>query len=227
MAMSEVALGDAERQRTENVERFYQCLLAIDCVADPEPVLDTALTLIVEITRSQLAFLELFGDESNWTFWRGDAATSADISIRSKISYGIVHRAVTEGRTIETSSAANDERFSELTSVRQHQIGAVLCAPLGTRLPIGVIYIQGRNAFSTSDRQRVECLAQRLARVAPRLTQHNAGLRRSLADEIRDLQERRILEAMERHDNNITDVARELGVGRAFVYSVLKRLSGV
>jgi hypothetical protein len=221
--MSEARHAQALRHDTESVERFYQCLLSIDCVAEPACFLDTALHLIVEITRSRLVFLELFGDGGIATYCRGHTPTAESVgSIRSKISYGIVRR--TERCTIETSSAVHDERFVELASVRQHEIGAVLCAPVGLRLPLGVIYMQSTAAYSTLDRQRVECLATRVARIAPRLTQ-SSTLRRPLADEIRELQERRVCEAMDRHDGNIAEVARELGVGRAFVYTVLQRLA--
>ena len=206
------------------MDRFYQSLLAIDCVADPERVLDVALALLAEITRSRLLFIELFGDGSVPAFCRGYTPASESIgSIRSKLSYGIVRQAVAEGRTITTSSAVHDKRFIELASVRQHEIGAVLCTPLGMHLPLGVVYLQGSEAFSEHDQRRVEVFALRVARIASRLVRPSTALRRPLRDEVRELQGRRVREAMERHDGNIAEVARALCVTRKFIYRVLER----
>jgi len=209
-----------------DLERFYERLPSLDIVADPELVLADALSLLVGLTDSRFVYVEIVGDDSAPTIWRGHVASCGPVdSIRSQISYGIVRRALTEGRTIETSSAFRDERFIELSSVRQNEIGAVICAPLGVRIPVGAVYLQGARAFSTADRRRVESLARRLVRIAPRLIQGKAKIRRPLFDEIRELQDCRIREAVDRHDGNIAEVARELCVGRKFVYGVLARLT--
>jgi Nif-specific regulatory protein len=223
--MSEARLAPTSSDDTGTVERFYQRLLSIDCVADPALVLDVILPLLAEITGAGLVFLELFGEGSAPALCRGHTTTAEPIgSIRSKLSYGIVRQAVAEGRTITTSSAVHDERFLELSSVRQHEIGAVLCTPLGMHMPLGVIYLQRPVAFSECDRRRVEAFALRIARVAPRLLQPRGILRRPLLEDVRELQGRRVREAMERHDGNIAEVARELCVSRKFVYRALRRL---
>ena len=49
--------------------------------------------------------------------------------------------------------------------------------------------------------------------------------RPTLREEIRQFEERRVREALERHDQNVAAAARELGVGRAFVYRVTRRLT--
>lgn len=223
--MSEARHAASPRRDTETLERFYQCLLSIDAIADPARVLDIAFPLLAELTQSRLGFLELFGEGSVPAFCRGYTPTAESIgSIRSKLSYGIVRQAVADGRTITTSSAVQDQRFIELASVRQQEIGALLCTPLGMHLPLGVVYLQGSNAFSDSDRQRVEAFASRIARIAPRLVHPSATLLRPLTDEVRELQARRVREAMERHDGNIAEVARALCVSRKFIYRVLQRL---
>src|SRR5262249_15024497 len=89
---------------------------------------------------------------------------------------GIIARAMGEGRTIETPSATLDARFSELLSVRQNAIQAVLCAPVGVQPPIGVIYLQGRRRpgmFTDTDRERAELFARQLAPLADRLVRHS------------------------------------------------------
>lgn len=210
------------------LERFYQRLLSLDAVGDMEPILADALRFLAELSRARLIYLEIVGDDDDApTIWRGHAANAASVdSFREQISRGIVQRTLTEGRTIETSSAFLDERFAELSSVRHNEIGAVLCTPIGSRIPVGVVYVQGSRAFSAADRRRVDELARRVVRIVPRLTQGKPqAARRPLVDETRELQDSRVREAMERHDENIAEVARELCVGRAFIYRVLRRLA--
>ena len=166
-----------------NEREFFKRLLDLGSQSELEPLLDEALTLIVEVTSANTAYLELYSDlevvgigteEANKPrFWRGYRLSDRDVAaIRASISGGIIARAISEGRTIETPSASLDERFSDLGSVRQHDIQAVLCAPVGTAPPIGVIYLQGRTKpgpFTSADRDHTELFARQLAPLADRL----------------------------------------------------------
>src|ERR1700759_5117498 len=129
MAVHEPPRG--ERRASER--DFYRRLLDLGGKDEIEPLLDEALALIVEVTGASTAYLELYDDEANRPrFWKGFRGTDRDVaSIRPSISRGITAPAIGEGRTIETPSASLDARFSELGSVRQNSIQAVLCAPVG------------------------------------------------------------------------------------------------
>ncbi len=171
---------------------FYRRLLDLGGQEELEPLLDQALALIVEVTGASTAYLELYDDAAATPrFWKGHGISERDVaSIRTSISRGIIARAITEGRTIETPSASLDERFSDLGSVRQNAIQAVLCAPVGTSPPIGVIYLQGRRQpgmFTPTDRGRAELFARQLAPLADRLvhrdpdrTDHTRAVRERL-----------------------------------------------
>jgi Nif-specific regulatory protein len=153
-------------------------------------LLDQALALIVEVTEATMAYIELYDDDSTQPrYWKGYGLSDRDVaSIRSSISRGIIARAIGEGRTIETPSAAQDQRFSDLGSVRQHAIQAVLCAPVGRAPTIGVIYLQGRTGpgmFAAIDRERAELFARQLAPLADRLVHHGASDRIDHTHEIR------------------------------------------
>ncbi len=158
---------------------FYRRLLDLGTKQEIEPLLDDALALVVEVTGATTGYLELYDDAglAKPRFWRGYRLSDQDIeSIRASISRGIIARSIAEGRTIETPSASLDSRFSELGSVRQHEIQAVLCAPVGVDPPIGVIYLQGRSKpgmFAPIDRERAELFAQQLARLADRLVRRD------------------------------------------------------
>jgi hypothetical protein len=135
---------------------FYRRLLDLGGQEAIEPLLEEALGLIVEVTGARQAYLELYADdEGRPAFWRGHACSDAELdAIRSSISRGIIARAISGGQTIETSSALTDERFADLGSVRRNEIQAVLCAPVGVRPPIGVIYLQGRTERDSASASR-------------------------------------------------------------------------
>ena len=166
--------GGAGEEQLASERDFYRRLLDLGGQDEIEPLLDQALALIVEVTGAKTAYLELYSDRSpNSRFWKGHHCTDQDLeTIRRSISRGIIARAIGEGATIETPSAQLDERFNMLGSVRQHAIQAVLCAPVGTNPPIGVVYLQGRSRpgmFSPTDRERAELFARQLASIADRL----------------------------------------------------------
>jgi Nif-specific regulatory protein len=157
---------------------FYRRLLDLGNNQELEPLLDEALALIVEVTAASIGYLELYDDQSSKPrYWKGYRLTEQNLAtIRASISRGIIARAILDGRTIETPSASLDERFSDLGSVRQHDIQAVLCAPVGTQPPIGVIYLQGRTKpgmFTTKDRECLELFARQLAPLADRLVRRD------------------------------------------------------
>ncbi|HWU85648.1 MAG TPA: sigma-54-dependent Fis family transcriptional regulator [Kofleriaceae bacterium] len=159
---------------------FYRRLLDLGSQRELEPLLGKALELIVGVTGASVAYLELYDDDSTQPrYWKGYQLSDRDVaSIRASISRGIIARAITEGRTIETPSASLDDRFSDLGSVRQHAIQAVLCAPVGADPPIGAIYLQGRTKpgpFTAIDRERAELFARQLAPLADRLVRHGVA----------------------------------------------------
>ena len=156
---------------------FYRRLLELGSNDELEPLLEEALVLIVEVTGARTGYLELYADDATAPrFWKGYRCTDHEVAaIRSSISHGIIARAITEGRTVETPSATEDARFADLGSVRQHEIQQVLCAPVGAP-PIGVVYLQGRTRagmFDAVDREHAELFTRQLAPLADRLVRRD------------------------------------------------------
>ncbi len=180
----------------EHHERdFYRRLLDLGGKQEIEPLLDEALALIVEVTSARIAYVELYDDNSSKPrFWKGYRLTDRDREkIRASISRGIIGRAIAEGRTIETPSASEDDRFSDLGSVRQQDIQEVLCAPVGVDPTIGVIYLQGRTRpgmFTAHDRECLELFARQLAPLTDRLVRRsNEGV----VDHTRDVRSKLVV----------------------------------
>jgi DNA-binding NtrC family response regulator len=186
-------------------------------------MLDAALQMIVEMTDAQIALVELFDSDGTSRFWRGAPGTSDKLDeLRRRISTGIVGTAMNTGETICTSSAQAEPRFADLDSVRQHQIDAVLCSPIGEQM--GVIYLQGRSGdgeFTPQDRQIVELTADHVAHVATRFVDGIAGnLRRRQEAFTRQI----VVETLDRHDRNVSATAKSLGLDRSQLYALMNRL---
>jgi len=144
------------------------------------PFLRNALELIVDVTQAQQGYIELQhdgngGETPEW--WIAHGFSDEEIGrVRLNISRGIIAQALATGRSIVTPSASLDPRFSGRESVRSGHIEAVLCAPIGTDPPHGVLYLQGTSSadlFSAEMQARVELFAAHLAPLVTRVLAQN------------------------------------------------------
>lgn len=172
------ALTDDARYRSER--DFYRRLLELHRVSTVEPLLQEALQLAVEITGAEQVYLRL-NDVSQDTPHPASLAhqcTTDDLTqIESNISQGIIAEALAQGRTIQTPSALLDARFRDRGSVRAKEIAAVLCAPVGTPEPLGVLYMQGhknRGPFDDDVLTLVETFAEHVGLVVHRILENQA-----------------------------------------------------
>lgn len=90
---------------------------------------------------------------------------------------------------------------------------------------IGIEYTLGAIVLCAppADSDAIELLAQQLAPLAERLVEREASQRRTIRDDIERLYERRIRDALGRHDWNFSAVARDLVVSRNRVAEVARR----
>ncbi len=94
------------------------------------------------------------------------------LGVRHQLSGNLIAGALARGEVVETACAVQDSRFQDIDSVRRNSIRAVLCAPIGVRQPVGVVYLQGRvgdTPFDAHDRRRVETFAQHVGPHAGRI----------------------------------------------------------
>jgi transcriptional regulator with GAF, ATPase, and Fis domain len=166
----------AELTQTRRERDLYRRLLDLGEQNELEPFLREALALVVEVIGARQGYLELHDDEDRagsqpWCIAHGFSAGEVE-GIRAAISRGIIAHALATGQTIVTPSALLDPRFRERDSVRLGRIEAVVCAPIGSDPPLGVLYLQGREqpgAFSEEDRSNAELFSRHLAPLAERL----------------------------------------------------------
>jgi Nif-specific regulatory protein len=162
--------------RCQRERDLYRRLLDLGAQRDLRAFLREALALVVDVTGTQQGYLELHDDQSadhrpQW--WIAHGLSEDEIEgVRSVVSRGIIAQAIATGQTIVTPSALLDPRFRDRGSVKIARIESVLCTPIGSDPPVGVLYLQGRTEpgpLSAEDRSNAEIFARHLAPLADRL----------------------------------------------------------
>jgi Nif-specific regulatory protein len=168
-----VDLLEIEHLRAER--DLYLRLLELNHEDDIRTFLQQALALLTSVARATRGYIEISAPNQvdAPTFWitQGTAAEEAD-EFQKRISRGVIAKALASGETVVTASAVADPRFRDHESVQRQKIEAVLCAPIGSATPIGVLYLQGREEhgpFTSEDRRRSELCARHLGPLAERL----------------------------------------------------------
>jgi Nif-specific regulatory protein len=165
-----------DTQRLEAERNLYLRLLDLGHQSDVASFLTEALGLIARSSGVHHGYIELYDDEEGtetprwWTAY-GFSADEIE-NVRQVISRGIIAQAIATGEAIVTDCAWLDPRFSERESVQSGRIEVVLCAPIGTDPPLGVLYLQGgegETLFPEERRQRVTTAARHLAPLLERL----------------------------------------------------------
>lgn len=210
----------------ERLQPFVLSVADLSIFDDLAQLLDAALSLIGETTRAQLTYVELYEeDDASHTpaFSRGTRCGLRDTdAVRVLVSRDIISRAITTGRTVSAPPAC----FHELSSVKQHELDAVLCVPFGNSYTAGVVYIQGRPAgceFRVRDVSRVEFLARSFPSLVDGPLARELARRETLARQVARLYERRIHDSLERNAWNTSAVARELLVSRKRIRELVRR----
>jgi Nif-specific regulatory protein len=174
---AEAASASASASASLRAERdLYRKLLDLGSKDDLEAFLHEALSLILQTSTATRGYLELRDEtcpDERGLWWIATGLSDTDVAgTRAAISRGVVAEALATGRTIVSASALDDPRFDSRESVKANRIEAVLCAPIGTDPPFGVLYLQDRREpgpFSEDDRARAELFAHHLAPLADRL----------------------------------------------------------
>lgn len=165
-ALASPAVGTTD-ERVRRERDLYRCLVTLRESAQVEESLRRILELLVEVTSAECGYLEMYSSTSStaprWSLSHGCTPAQTE-SIRAATSRGIVTSALAVGKTLHVPSAALDERFGELPSVKQQRLEAVLCVPLGG-MGLGVVYLEGRRGagpFVEEDVALVEEVARTL-----------------------------------------------------------------
>jgi Nif-specific regulatory protein len=207
--MVQDAGADTERLRLER--DLYLGLLDLNGREEPDAFLEEALRLIVRVLSAEQAYLELSDAQEGPTWWRAAGCSDEQVeTIRAIVSRGIIAEAMARGDAVVSPSALLDPRFRDRKSVQASRIEAVLCVPIVQRIPIGVLYLQGRRtggAFSDEEVERAKILARHLAPIVESLFTRSS---RPQADHVARFRERLRLEGMLGRSEALAAVLREV-----------------
>lgn len=136
----------AEDDELPPLGRFYRSLLDLNVDGAPQEILEQALRLLVELTGASVGYIEVVDQSASspLCWWAVLGCDERHVTeIQRTVSHGIVAQALAQGEVIATGSAVRDPRFADRESVRDNEIEAVLCAPVGRGEIAGVVYLQG------------------------------------------------------------------------------------
>ncbi len=137
--------GEVTAAGSAQTVEFYRRLLDLSTCDDPSPLLDGALRALVSVSGAREAYVHL--RQGRWRAAYG-VGPEREADIQRVISEGILAEAIESGEIIVTPSAVLDPRFKDLESVRENEIEAVVCAPLGQ---LGAVYLQGAELVAKND----------------------------------------------------------------------------
>lgn len=207
---------------------FLRALVALSKQPTLESMADAALAAVMDRAGARHGYLELDenGDLRDRPWFRRSRHCSPEhvAFIQERVSKGILLEARLDRRTVVTPSAADDSRFKDLESVRQFEIGAVLCVPFEGFWGVGVVYLQGADAggFSADARSSAELAASMIKLL---LDAHPSYLAvYEPVDAEMDARKRMLVaDALKETDWNISAVARKLKVSARYVRSLMNR----
>jgi Nif-specific regulatory protein len=214
-----------ELLRTQQERDLYSRILSLSVCDDLSPLLREALQLIVDITQSQRGYLALYEPkEKEPRYWLAKGFSEDEVqNIRKKISRGVISAALTTGQTILLDSALEDPRFQGNTSVQALEIEAVLCAPIGAKNPVGVLYLQGKPhaRFTEEDKHRAEIFSRHLAPLVDRLLLKQ--YQQDATDPTLSYRQRLKLDALSGRSKAMAEVFAQLEKAARFELTVLLR----
>ncbi len=161
---------DAGSSSTETLQRerdLYLKLLELGGEPDLTSFVEEALALVVDVSAARHGYLELRDREAHPVVWSAAGLSEGAVErARNAVSSGIVARTLAAGEPIRCTNATIDPRFEAQKSVQADSIEVVLCVPIGSARPHGVLYLERSiddGDFSDEDFERVQLVARHLA----------------------------------------------------------------
>jgi len=161
-----------------------QALLDITQTVNSTLVLDEILQMVmkrsIELLQAERGFLMLLDEEGKLQFKTAHNIAKESLTQEDfKISMTIANQVAKTGKSIFTSDALQDERFSHQKSIVELNLRSIMCVPLKSKAKVvGIVYVDNSsqaNVFVQSDLHLFELFASQAA-----LAIENAQLYQSL-----------------------------------------------
>jgi PAS domain S-box-containing protein len=155
---------DSARVRRDDLEALLDISKAINSTLVLDDILQMVMRRAIKLLRAERGFLMLLDDEGNLQFRTAynigkDSLSKEDF----KISMSIATSVAKTGKSIYTSDAQHDERYSRQKSILELDLKSIMCVPLKSKEKIiGILYLDNSsksNIFLQSDLYLFELFA--------------------------------------------------------------------
>ena len=159
---------DSARVRRDDLEALLDISKAINSTLVLDDILQMVMRRVIKLLRAERGFLMLLDDEGNLQFKTAYNICKDSLSKEDfKISMSIATSVAKTGKSIYTSDAQHDEKYSRHKSILELDLKSIMCVPLKSKEKIvGVLYLDNSsksNIFLQSDLYLFELFAGQAA----------------------------------------------------------------
>jgi len=168
---------DSESSKASNdLKALLEASLAVNSSLVADDVLNIVMQKAIELMAAERGLIMLLDNDGELQVRTYHNIKPEEIAgVEFRISSSITNQVVTTGKSIYTSDALADDRYSTQASVLELHLRSIMCVPIKIKeRTIGVIYVDNSNRakmFLKSDLYQFELYAQMVANAL-----HNADL---------------------------------------------------
>jgi len=172
--------GDELSKSTTDLRELLEVSLAINSSLVLEDVLQIVMRKAIELMQAERGLIMLLDEDKELQIKSAYNICNEELMEEDfKISSSVTNQVALTGRSVYTSDAMADDRYSQLQSVVELHLRSIMCVPIKIKDNlIGVFYLDNSNQakmFLKSDLYLFELYAQQVANAL-----HNANIYNSL-----------------------------------------------
>ncbi|MFH1335163.1 MAG: GAF domain-containing protein, partial [Candidatus Zixiibacteriota bacterium] len=159
---------DSARVRRDDLEALLDISKAINSTLILDDILQMVMRRASKLLRAERGFLMLLDEEGHLQFKTAHNISKESLSKEDfRISMSIANTVAQTGKSIYTSDAQHDERYSKQKSIVELDLKSIMCVPLKSKEKIvGILYLDNSsksNIFLQSDLYLFELFAGQAA----------------------------------------------------------------
>lgn len=161
-------VSESARVRRDDLEALLDISKAINSTLVLDDILQMVMRRAIKLLRAERGFLMLLDDEDNLQFKTAHNICKEALSKEDfRISMSIASSVAKTGKSVYTSDAQHDERYSKQKSIVELDLKSIMCVPLKSKEKIiGILYLDNSsksNIFLQSDLYLFELFAGQAA----------------------------------------------------------------
>jgi len=160
--------SESPQVRRDDLEALLDISKAINSTLVLDDILQMVMRRAIKLLGAERGFLMLLDDEGNLQFKTAHNICKESLSKEDfRISMSIATSVAKTGKSIYTSDAQHDEKYSKQKSILELDLKSIMCVPLKSKeKTIGILYLDNsskRNIFLQSDLYLFELFAGQAA----------------------------------------------------------------